>query len=188
MRIIPVGYANPRHRELIAQMMQKSSTILVDARFSPRSAIPGWHKTSLENKYPEQYIDLGEDLLGNVNYNNGGPIKIANLEGGILDLITVLLQGFTVLLLCGCSSYEPTTKHPQGCHRKAICEALVREWSGVEIVQPEALVSRELTLQKLRDEREALYLELNGVKPTMANYWSLDVAQKDLVKQGVGKR
>lgn len=41
MRIIPVGYGNPKHRTLIPVLMRDPQMILVDTRFSKNAAIPG---------------------------------------------------------------------------------------------------------------------------------------------------
>lgn len=179
MRVIPVGYGNAKHRDLIARLMQDETMLLVDTRISPRSAVPGWHRTSLEHRYGKQYKHLGE-TLGNKNYK-GGPIEIVDLDCGLLDLQQLLLDGHTILLLCGCS------KH-QECHRWVIANALAERWSEVEIVLPEAIIAKEQTLNTLRDEREALYKQLNGIKPVMANYWSLSVSEQRLVRQEKGLR
>lgn len=186
MRVIPVGYANPKHRLLIGQMMQQDHVLLVDIRYSKASAIPGWHGASLGKKYEDRYIHVKS--LGNKNFKNGKPIDIVDLEGGIFDLMPVLRDGYTVLLLCGCSQYEPSKEHPEGCHRKKICEALVAHSSEIEIVLPETILAKEQAIQRTLDEREALYMDLNGIKPTMANYWSLPEAQRQMVKQQIGKR
>lgn len=34
MRIIPVGYGNPKHRELIPVLMQNRRTALIDIKFA----------------------------------------------------------------------------------------------------------------------------------------------------------
>jgi uncharacterized protein (DUF488 family) len=179
MRVIPVGYANPKHRTLIDHLMQDETMLLVDTRLSPRSAVPGWHKTSLEQRYGKRYRWLGESL-GNLNYK-GGPIAIVNLGSGIAALQALLLQGHTVLLLCGCSVFET-------CHRHVICDALAEQWSEVEIVLPEQIIAKEQALTTLRDEREALYMNLNNIKPAMAEYWHLPTAQQKQVRQQIGKR
>lgn len=44
------------------------------------------------------------------------------------------------------------------------------------------------TIRLSLEEREALYKRLNGIKPTLANYWSLPVAEKRMVRQDGGMR
>lgn len=41
----------------------------------------------------------------------------------------------------------------------------------------------EAAIRLSLDEREALYKRLNGIKPTLASYWSLPVAEKRMVRQ-----
>lgn len=187
MRVIPVGYANPKHRTLIDQLMREDHVLLVDVRYSKASAIPGWHSTSLVKRYEDRYIYMGR-VLGNRNFKNGGPISIVDLEGGIFDLMPVLRDGYTVLLLCGCSQYEPSKEHPEGRHRKRICEALVAYSAEIEIVLPEQILAREQTIQSALDEREALSMALNEIRPAMADYWRLPVSWQALVRQQIGKR
>lgn len=187
MKIIPVGYGNPKHRPLIEQLMHEDNTLLVDVRYSKASAIPGWHGASLVKRFGERYIYLGR-TLGNKNYKNGGLISIVDMEGGIFDLMPVLRDGYTVLLLCGCSQYGPSKEHPEGCHRKRICEALAAYSTEIEIVLPETIIARDQALESLRDEREALYMRLNDIEPSMADYWRLPVAQQSQVRQQIGRR
>lgn len=44
----------------------------------------------------------------------------------------------------------------------------------------------EAAIRQALDEREALYKRLNGIKPTLANYWSLPVVEKRMVRQDGG--
>lgn len=43
-------------------------------------------------------------------------------------------------------------------------------------------------IRRSLDEREALYKRLNGIQPTLASYWSLPVAERDMVRQERGMR
>lgn len=182
MRVIPVGYSNPAHRTLIDQLMHDENTLLVDVRYSKASAIPGWHSTSLVHRYQDRYVYLGR-VLGNRNFKDSSkPIEIVDMEGGIIDLMSVLRDGYTVLLLCGCSQYGPSKEHPEGCHRRVICEALTAYSSEVEIVLPETIVSRDLMVAKFRDEREVLEDQLSGARlPSLADYWLLPEAQRNRI-------
>lgn len=172
MQLIPVGYGNPRHRELIDRLMRDGMYRLVDTRMSPVSAIPGWHRTSLVNKYGDRYIPLGR-YLGNRNYNSpGAPIEIVNLETGLVDLLAIL-HDHPVLLLCGCGDYER-------CHRRVICAAAVEYCSELAIVMPETLMQERLTA--LQDERTALEQR----KPTLRNYWGLSVADQQMLRREGG--
>lgn len=133
MRVIPVGYGNAKHRELIPELMRDPRTLLIDTRYSKKAAIPGWHGTSLLRKYEDRYVYLGR-VLGNRNYKTPeAGIEIVDLEGGLIDLYPFLQDGYTLLLLCGCGAYEK-------CHRKMIAEALVARYPNIEIVLPEQLM------------------------------------------------
>lgn len=171
MQLIPVGYGNARHRELIERLMRDGLYRLVDTRMSPVSAVPGWHRTSLTNKYGDRYISLGK-YLGNKNYNvPGAPIEIANLDTGLVDLLAIL-HDYPVLLLCGCGDYER-------CHRKVICEAAAR--CEIEVITPEALTVQE-RLTALQHERVTLELS----RPTLKNYWGLSATDQQMLRREGG--
>lgn len=184
MRVIPAGYGNRQHAQLIPRLMQDTSYLLVDIRYAKASAIPGWHATSLEQKYGDRYVYLGRKL-GNKHYKQPERgIEIVDLEDGLIDLLS-LLQDYTCLLLCGCGTMEPSAQHPHGCHRRIVCDALVEWCSEVEVVTPEAIVAREQALLDAQTGREALYLELNHVQPALADYWQLSRSEQSLVRRGV---
>lgn len=46
----------------------------------------------------------------------------------------------------------------------------------------------QAAIRRSLDEREALYKRLNGIQPTLASYWSLPVAERDMVRQERGMR
>lgn len=46
----------------------------------------------------------------------------------------------------------------------------------------------EAAIQRSLEEREALYKQLNGVKPTTAKYWLLPAAEQRMVRQEAGMR
>lgn len=137
MRVIPVGYGDAKHRDLIARLMQDETMLLVDTRISPRSAVPGWHRTSLERRYGNRFVWFGS-TLGNLHYKQPElGIAIVDLESGLTDLIALLRQRDTLLLLCGCGAYEK-------CHRRVICDALLKCSSEIEIVLPEMIIAQEV--------------------------------------------
>ena len=71
-KIIPFGYANGGMTAL-EQLMQEECAYLVDIRYSPRSRIPAFNRTSLQARFPGRYVHIPE--LGNVNYKNGQSIS-----------------------------------------------------------------------------------------------------------------
>jgi hypothetical protein len=46
----------------------------------------------------------------------------------------------------------------------------------------------ERAIQRAHERREALYMELNGIKPGLADYWRLPEAQRKQVRMEIGKR
>lgn len=193
LRIIPVGYGNKEHRVIIEQVMASDpAALLVDIRKSPKTAFRPWNRAPLRAKYGERYLWLG-DVLGNENYNNDGPIAIVDLETGMQALQRLLLQGHTILLLCGCASYAE-------CHRRTVAMALYNAWPNeIEIAIPERLISQQESLEALRQDRESLEQKLahqdesesppdNEKLPALTKYWSLTPDEKTKFRQGYGFR
>jgi hypothetical protein len=138
MKIIPVGYGNQKHRELIPALMQDPDTVLVSVCHSDRAALYTWSVANLTKRYGEQFRWIPS--LGNIHYKHPEfGIQIADLDTGLSDVYDLLLLGKTALIMCGCGTMEPTKKHPHGCHRRIICDALVARYAGVEIVLPETI-------------------------------------------------
>jgi uncharacterized protein (DUF488 family) len=129
MHVYPLGYSVPGASEHLDALMQDEKMVLVDTRLSPRSRWqPQWNKKALQEQYRGRYLWLGA-TLGNKNYNNGGPIKLAdpdNPTDGIARLVTGLQKGYSLVLLCACKDYGQ-------CHRKVICELLHQAMPEVEI-------------------------------------------------------
>lgn len=58
------------------------------------------------------------------------------------------------------------------------------------IHEPRPLSERidvEASIQHSLEEREALYMRINGIKPVLANYWQLPVSQRAQIRQSIGK-
>lgn len=127
MNIYPCGYAV--HEARIAQLMQEQSRlIMIDTRLKPWSKKPAWRAEALKAAYGERYRWAGK-YLGNLNYKNGGPIRLADPAAGLLGLRHWLQHGYDLLLLCGCADYTR-------CHLKTIVEALQAEEPEVNITIP----------------------------------------------------
>ena len=129
-KVYPIGYS--RNGDLVEKLMQDNNVLLIDTRAKPWSKIEQWRQGNLLEKYQERYRYAGL-TLGNENFNNGGPIKIANIEVGIKGLLYYLNKGHDLILLCGCASYEQ-------CHLHIIIEALDQEIE-VNVVKPSQLRS-----------------------------------------------
>ncbi len=126
-KIIPFGYANGGIPKL-ERLMRDERACLVDIRFSPRSKYQAFNLEALQARWQKRYIHMPE--LGNKNYNNGGPIQIAYAEQGIARLIDGIMQGYTIVLMCGCKEYE-------SCHRRTVVEMLQGIMSSVRVLMPD---------------------------------------------------
>ena len=92
LRVYPCGYI--RHGALIDWLMQNNQDVLlIEARRSPQSKIAAWEGEAIRQRYDKRYRPGGGSYLGNLNYNNGGPIQIAEPVKGIQGLIRYLQDG-----------------------------------------------------------------------------------------------
>ena len=74
-KLIPFGYATKDADQRLAELMRDERTVLVDIRYKAVSRYrPQWNGKALREAWSGRYFPLS--ALGNVNYNNGGPIKI----------------------------------------------------------------------------------------------------------------
>ena len=128
-RVYPLGYS--RHGALVEKLMQQEKTLLIDTRLKPWSKIPQWRQEALKERYGARYRFAG-DYLGNVNYNNGKAIQIANPVVGIAGLTMYLNKGYDLIILCGCAEHNQ-------CHRKAIIDLLRGAMSDVEVILPDVI-------------------------------------------------
>src|SRR5216110_1846348 len=133
--VYPIGYSVRYAMQRIDDLMKLPMMLLIDTRYKPTSQFPQWRRSTLERVYGERYCWMGE-YLGNINYNNGHAIELANPEPGILRLCEYLQSGYRIVLLCQCSNYKL-------CHRAVIVQLLLQAWSSVQVVQPEILPAIE---------------------------------------------
>lgn len=127
MKVYPCGYL--ADAALIVRLMQEHPRlIMIDTRLKPWSHLAAWRSQTLQTTYGERYRWAGQSL-GNVNYKNGGPIRLADPVAGLRGLRHWLQHGYDLLLLCGCVDYAC-------CHRKTVVEALQAELPTVEVVLP----------------------------------------------------
>lgn len=127
--VMPIGYNARGAGQLIEQIMGQERVLLIDTRKKPTSIRPEWRQGSLRTKYGNRYRWAGQ-YLGNANFDNGGPISIADPETGLRGLRMYLSEGYRLVLLCGCHDYAR-------CHRKVIVEMLCASTPGVRVMEPE---------------------------------------------------
>jgi hypothetical protein len=131
MKCYPCGYA--AHAPLIEHLMhEQPQLVMIDTRRVAWSKMPAWRAETLKATYGERYRQAGKSL-GNLNYQRGGPIRLADLATGLRGLRHWLQHGVDLLLLCGCAVYEQ-------CHLSTIVTALQADMPEVEVIMPEQLV------------------------------------------------
>lgn len=118
-----LGYSGWTPAAILAAA-QAQNAVVCDIRFAPRSRHPQWRQQQLAALLGARYQPI--QALGNRNYNNGGPIALADYEAGKTAVGAILATGQTVILLCACR--EVTT-----CHRRIAAEQLAADF-GLSIV------------------------------------------------------
>ena len=128
------GYSDKTtEHELQCVIRVNKDAIIVDTRYQPACSWSLlWTRSGLEERYGDRYISRG-DWLGNVNYNNSGPIQLANEKAGIGWLIGRLEEGKTLILLCSCKHEGRSDGEPL-CHRRSIYER-VKEILGERFLE-----------------------------------------------------
>lgn len=113
------GYSGSTPEDL-AQFVEKTGALLVDARMSPFSRVPHWSGQAIERLVGEKnYLQC--KALGNVNYRSNGPIVLANPLLAA-DYLWDVAKKRDIILMCGC-------KEVRTCHRKVAAEYLELAWS-----------------------------------------------------------
>lgn len=121
--IYTLGYTGQKPTA-IRDFVKKIGGILVDIRYSPYSRVTQWHKRSLEKLMGTgSYVHLQE--LGNVNYREGGIIKLHDVKRGSAKLAQLVNQK-NVVLLCACEEVE-------SCHRLVVANYMKR-LLGCEVI------------------------------------------------------
>lgn len=100
--VFTAGYSGITPDEL-AKAALVLRAVVVDIRYSPRSRRPEWAKDNLARALHERGVSyLHERGLGNVNFNNCGPIRLLDLAGAVERLRPILAER-SIILLCVCA-------------------------------------------------------------------------------------
>ena len=143
--VCPLGYNARGAGKALNELMSGQKVLLIDTRKTPWSDREEWRRETLAAKYGKRYRYAGH-VLGNRNYNNGGPIDIVDPATGLRGLRMYLSEGYRLVVLCGCYDYAR-------CHRKTIIEMLCASTPGVRVMEPDlpsggnAFMQREWTEQ-----------------------------------------
>ena len=119
MKIYTLGYSGWT-AAAIKETLERLDGVAVDVRMVPRSYVASFNGTAFQKLLGERYRWVQE--FGNVNYKNGGPIKILNIIRGEGKLADLLAAGKAIVLLCGCPKLAE-------CHRKVVAEKLAKMWN-----------------------------------------------------------
>lgn len=114
--IYTFGYGS-RTVETFESLLDAMDGLIVDIRYKPHNARPGWSQEELLARFPLQYQWFEE--WGNKNYwarrfDSNAPIVLADFEAGLLRFERLPDQ--PVVLLCGCRNNH--------CHRFHVADRL----------------------------------------------------------------
>jgi hypothetical protein len=107
-----LGYAAAGADRRLAYYMSKPRTLLVDLRLDPVSSYAQWDGDALRHVWGKRYRQSGA-YLGNINHASGGEISIPRLREGLEVLLDYVLEGWSLILLCGCMNLHE-------CHRDIV--------------------------------------------------------------------
>jgi len=111
--IYTLGYSKVKVEDLEA-IVQRDELLIVDTRFNPYSPNPTWRKGALAKRFGTHYVHI--HAFGNKLYKAGG-IEIVDLAAGVSQVLPILRDGISIVLLCACP--DVTT-----CHRRVVSAAL----------------------------------------------------------------
>ena len=97
--------------------------------------MPCFNAKSFKAALGDRYVWL--EGFGNVNYKNGGPIRLKDFSGALKKLGA---SPGNIILMCGCSDVGI-------CHRKVVAEKLAALWlCEIEhLARPKAVVAKSAT-------------------------------------------
>lgn len=107
-----LGYSQAGADRRLAYYMSKPRTLLIDLRKDPYTDYAMWDERALCQTWGKRYRRAGA-YLGNVNHADGGPISIPRLREGLEVLLDYLVEGWSLVLLCGCMNFCE-------CHRMVV--------------------------------------------------------------------
>lgn len=124
-----LGYQGISEEQLESEVFRLDA-VIVDTRLKPWSQDPYFRKKTLEKKYGirsvgGKYAWAGE-YFGNLNYKNGGEIKLSNPDEGLMSL-SKILESNNVILLCMCKSHTL-------CHRKEVVRLMIEKFSVPRVI------------------------------------------------------
>lgn len=174
--IFTAGYGGHPARSLILAAREMDALVL-DIRHTPRSKAPGYDQKELKSTLDSRYFHVPD--LGNLNYANGGAIKLANAKRGI-PWVLRLAALHSVILLCGCGQFE-------SCHRAVVSQRLAGlgiktqelAWPDVPRINWDAVPDIVLSIKQ-----PWAWLIVNGYKDIENRSWSSEPKGRILIHAG----
>ena len=109
--VYTLGYLQRGSREKLYKLVADGVMVL-DVRYSPRSAFPQWTRHQLKMWLGSRYQHVRE--LGNVNYRSVDlPIQLFDASVGQAVVLSWFEKGYDVCLLCACAEVS-------ACHRLVV--------------------------------------------------------------------
>jgi activating signal cointegrator 1 len=133
-QILTVGYNADWTPDLLAAEMHRLGALLFDIRLNPTSTHAEWRRNALQQRLGVRYTHVG--ALGNLNYANGGEIRLAAPHMA-LKLAAAALDLGPIILLCACPNW-------QTCHRNDAAAFLAEQLGArVEHLEPPVQVAAD---------------------------------------------
>lgn len=129
IRLETIGYADREAEQRIDDFLAQPHAMLVDIRYRPYSRWrPAFNHGALAKRHNKQYHLLLS--LGNKNYNDPTKdIVIADPEDGVRNVLRLLDEGHSLMLMCACKDYER-------CHRKIVYDLVMAALKEREAMSP----------------------------------------------------
>ncbi len=129
--IFTFGYSGASLAQL-TRLTQVLDATVIDTRYSRLTRRVDFSANRLEAALKARYVHIRE--FGNVNYKNGGAVKLADPALGISRVSSIMSEA-SVILLCVCASWEE-------CHRRDVAELLSKEFAlPVKHLSPEDVIA-----------------------------------------------
>lgn len=141
--IYTTGYYGHQPEALKALADALDATV-VDIRFMPASRVPGWRKQALQKLLGDRYLWV--QAFGNIHYNDGQPIQIADMAAGVKALIKQGRRNY--ILLCGCRDAHTCHRSVVGEHLRGVSREGVREVTEAEWWAATPPTARALSIQQ----------------------------------------
>ena len=159
--IYTTGYYGHQPEALKSLAATLDATV-VDIRFMPASRVPGWRKQALQKLLGERYLWV--QAFGNIHYNDGQPIQIADMAAGVKALIKQGRRNY--ILLCGCRDAHTCHRSVVGEHLRGVSREGVREVTEAEWQAATPPMTRALSIMQ-----PWAWLIVNGYKDIENRDW-----------------